>query len=234
MNMIGIIGAMDEEVAILKEKMELENVTTKAGMTFFKGKLEHRPVVIVRSGIGKVNAALCAQILISEYQASAIINTGVAGAIYEQLEVGDIVVSTDVIEHDFDVTSFGTYRLGEIPRMDTYIFKADETLIDVAMKAGLKENRKHKTIKGRVLSGDIFVASSEKKELLWNEFEGYCTEMEGAAIGHVCYVNAVPFVIIRAISDKADGTADVNFNEFVHEAAHNSSEITIDMLKHIK
>lgn len=232
MDRIGIIGAMDEEVYLLKEKMSLRETVELAGMTFYGGSLENKEVVIVRSGIGKVNAAICAQILISNFHVTAIINTGVAGAIKEDLEVGDLVISTDVLEHDFDVTGFG-YKLGQIPRMDEYIFKSDSKLIEMAKKAGEKENKKHKTFTGRILSGDVFVACPERKELLWTEFQGYCTEMEGAAIGHTCYLNKVPFVIIRAMSDKADGTAHHNFQEFVHEAAKNSSEIVMDMLKHL-
>lgn len=233
MPVVGIIGAMDEEIAILKEQMLLEKQTDFAGMTFYIGKLEQKDVVLVRSGIGKVNAAVCTQVLISNFGVEIIINTGVAGAIYDDLEVGDIVISRDVIEHDFDVTGFGGYKLGQIPRMKEYIFKADDRLIDMALKAAKSEKRNHKIFIGRILSGDIFVASAEKKNHLWSEFEGYCTEMEGAAIGHTCFVNDVPFVIIRAMSDKADGTAHVNFSDFVHEAANNSKEIVLGMLTHI-
>ncbi|WZL74771.1 5'-methylthioadenosine/adenosylhomocysteine nucleosidase [Clostridiaceae bacterium 35-E11] len=233
MNRIGIIGAMDEEVAILKEKMQLEKKVSSAGMEFYQGRLLDKEVVIVRSGIGKVNAAICTQILISNFQINSVINTGVAGAIYEELEVGDLVISTDVIEHDFDVTGFGGYKLGQIPRMEEYIFKADGKLIEAASTAIEHKTLGHKVFVGRILSGDIFVASPEKKDFLWKEFKGYCTEMEGASIGHTCYVNNIPFVIIRAMSDKADGTAHVNFNEFVDEAVNNSVAIVLDMLKHL-
>lgn len=233
MGAIGIIGAMDEEIHILKGKMELAETIERAGMKFHKGQLTDKDVVLVRSGIGKVNAAVCAQILISNFGVSTIINTGVAGAVHDELSVGDIVISSEVIEHDFDVTGFGGYKLGQIPRMDEYIFKADKKLIDIAKDASRKENKNHKIMIGRILSGDIFVASREKKDLLWAEFQGYCTEMEGAAIGHTCYLSQVPFVIIRAMSDKADGSAHVNFNEFVHQAANHSSQIVIDMIQHI-
>jgi adenosylhomocysteine nucleosidase len=201
-------------------------------MNFYIGRLESKNIVLVRCGIGKVNAAICTQILISRFNVTHIINTGVAGAIHEKLDVGDIVISSDVIEHDFDATDFG-YKLGEIPRLDTYIFKADKTLIDIAYKASKSENSKHKTFIGRILSGDVFVASHEKKNYLWENFKGYCTEMEGAAIGHTCYLNTTPFVIIRSISDKADNSAHVNFSEFLHEAAKNSSGIVRSILNHI-
>ncbi|QEK11983.1 5'-methylthioadenosine/adenosylhomocysteine nucleosidase [Crassaminicella thermophila] len=233
MKLIGIIGAMDEEIQIVKEKMELKEKVELAGMTFYKGNLVGKDIVVVRSGIGKVNAAVCTQILISNFHVDAIINTGVAGAIHDELEVGDIVISKDVIEHDFDVTGFGGYKLGQIPRMDEYIFKADEKLVKVAVEASKKESVKYKTTIGRIVSGDVFVACPDKKGFLWKEFEGYCAEMESAAIGHTCYLNKVPFVIIRAMSDKADGTAHVNFNEFVQESANNSVEIVLYMLTHI-
>lgn len=233
MDIIGIIGAMDEEVDILKEKMKLESKIEAAGMEFYKGTLEDKQVVVVRSGIGKVNAAICAQILIGNFNVNGIINTGVAGAIYDELEVGDIVISNDVIEHDFDVTSFGGYKLGQIPRMNEYIFKAEKELVEAAFEASKKESVKHKIYIGRILSGDVFVACANKKEFLWKEFEGYCAEMEGASIGHTCYVNNVPFVIIRAMSDKADGTAQINFNEFVNEAANHSTEMVLHMIRHI-
>ncbi|QZY57136.1 5'-methylthioadenosine/adenosylhomocysteine nucleosidase [Crassaminicella profunda] len=233
MKIIGIIGAMDEEIQILKEKMELEKEEHFAGMIFYKGKLMGKDIVVVRSGIGKVNAGVCTQVLISNFHVDAIINTGVAGAIHDDLNVGDIVISTDVIEHDFDVTAFGGYTLGQIPRMEEYIFKADEKLVEIAVKASEKETVKYKTTTGRIVSGDVFVASPEKKDFLWKEFSAFCAEMESAAIGHAAYLNKVPFVIIRAMSDKADGSAHVNFNEFVIEAANNSVEIVLDMLKHM-
>ncbi|WIF94569.1 5'-methylthioadenosine/adenosylhomocysteine nucleosidase [Caminicella sporogenes] len=229
---IGIIGAMDEEIDILKQQMKIDEVVKIAGIDFYVGSLEKKEIVLVRCGIGKVNAAVCTQILISNFKVSHVINTGVAGAIHDDLNVGDIVISSDVIQHDFDATNFG-YNLGQIPRLDTYIFKADKNLVDISYKASKSETAKHKTIIGRILSGDVFVASPEKKEFLWETFNGYCTEMEGAAIGHTCYLNNIPFVIIRAMSDKADGTAHINFNEFLHEAAENSSNIVKNILKNI-
>ncbi len=229
---IGIIGAMDEELEILKNIMIIEDILELTGMKFYIGKLENKSIVLVRCGIGKVNAAICTQVLINKFNVTHIINTGVAGAINDNLNVGDIVISSDVIEHDFDATNFG-YKPGEIPRLDTYEFKADDRLMDIAYKASNNENISHKTVKGRILSGDVFIASPEKKDYLWSEFNGYCTEMEGAAIGHTCYLNHIPFVIIRAMSDKADGSAHVNFNDFLHEAAENSSNIVQRILEAI-
>lgn len=232
MTRLGIIGAMDEEIEILKNHMDIEETVEIASMSFFKGKVEDKEVILVRCGIGKVNAAVCTQILASNFKVTHIINTGVAGAVHEDLNVGDIVISADVLQHDFDATGFG-YKLGEIPRMDTYIFKADQRLVEIVYDASKDEAIKHKTMIGRILSGDVFVACPDKKNHLWENFEGFCTEMEGASIGHTSYLNNIPFVIIRAISDKADGTAHTNFNEFVLEAARNSSNIVMNVIKHI-
>lgn len=232
MNTIAIIGAMDEEVDILKDIMDVRETIEKASLKFYVGTLQGKEVVLVKCGIGKVNAALCAQILISEFNADAVVNTGVAGALNEALDVYDIVISTDAIQHDFDTTVFGDKK-GMIPRMDNSIFVADEKLINAAYEASKEEVKNHKVLKGRVLSGDIFISSKELKDELVNEFDGYCGEMEGAAIAHVCYVNKVPFVVIRAMSDKADGSADVTYEEFVGQAAHNSKDIVLGMLKNL-
>lgn len=230
MNRIGIIGAMDEEVDILVELMNIEETIEKASLKFYKGTLEGKEIVLVRCGIGKVNSALCAQILISEFDVDAVVNTGVAGALHSDLGVYDIVISTDAIQHDFDATVFG-YKKGIVPRMENSIFVADERLVEAAYKSSVEETKTHKVVKGRVVSGDIFISSKELKDELVKEFDAYCGEMEGAAIAHVCSLNDTPFVIIRAMSDKADGTADVVYEEFVQDAAHNSKDIVINMLK---
>lgn len=224
MSRIGIIGAMAEEVEILKNEMQIKDTRTIASMDFYIGTIENKEIVLVRCGIGKVNAAICAQILISVLNVKTIINIGVAGAIKEDLDVLDIVISTDVQQHDFDVTGFG-HKLGEIPRMDKSIFPADKTLVEKALAASKKVLKDKKALKGRVVSGDIFVSDPILKQNLLKNFNAYCTEMEGAAIGHTSYLNGVPFVVIRAISDKADGSAHSNFNEFVNEAANYSKNI---------
>lgn len=232
MNRIGIIGAMDEEVDILVELMDVKNTLEKASLKFYEGKIEGRDVVLVRCGIGKVNSALCAQILISEFKVEAVVNTGVAGAINSELDVQDIVISTDAIQYDVDATVFG-YKKGMIPRMESSIFTADERLINAAYQSSVEEVKNHKVLKGRVVTGDRFISSKELKDELANEFNAYCGEMEGASIAHVCSLNKVPFVIIRAMSDKADGSADVTYEEFVVDAAHNSKDIVLKMLKAI-
>ena len=230
MNNIGIIGAMDEEVDVLVELMDIEEKVEKASLKFYRGTLEGKDVVVVRCGIGKVNAALCAQILISEFNVEAVVNTGVAGAIHDILEVNDIVISTDAIQYDFDTTVFG-HKKGEIPRMDNSTFIADERLITAAYESSVKQAKNNKVYKGRVVTGDVFISSMELKNELMNDFKAHCGEMEGGAIAHVCELNKTPFVIIRAMSDKADGSADVIYEEFVKEAADNSKDIVLNMLR---
>ena len=232
MNKIGIIGAMELEVSTLKSLMEIEKTVKKASLTFYEGKLEGKDIVLVQCGIGKVNSALCAEILISEFNVDAIVNTGVAGAIHSSLDVNDIVISTDAIQHDMDATAFG-YKKGQIPQMENSTFVADERLVNAAYDSSLDQakDKDFKIVKGRVVSGDIFISSKELKEELENDFNAYCGEMEGAAIAHACYLNNIPFVIIRAMSDKADGSANVTYDEFVIEAAENSKDIVLRMLK---
>ena len=232
MNKIGIIGAMEEEVALLLEKIELEEKVDKAGLEFYVGKLRGKDVIVVKCGVGKVNSAMCTQILISEFGAEALVNIGVAGALNDELDVNDIVISTDAIEYDMDASAFGDPK-GTIPRMDCSEFKADERLINAAFDAAVKENKGHNVMKGRIATGDLFVADMETKNELVNDFGGFCCEMEGAAMAHVCYLNKAPYVIIRAMSDKADGSADVTFEEFSKKAAVTSANIVMDMLEMI-
>ena len=233
MNRIGIIGAMDEEVDILVELMDIKetilNVMRESGKPISAGEVE-KLSGLDRKDIGKVNSALCAQILISEFDVDAIVNTGVAGALHSELDVLDMVISTDAIQYDVDTTAFGDPK-GTIPRMESSVFVADEKLINAAYESSIKEMKSNKVLKGRVATGDIFISSKELKEELVNDFNAYCGEMEGGAIAHVCTLNKVPFVIIRAMSDKADGSADVTYDEFVKVAAHNSKDIVLNMLK---
>ncbi|AST56283.1 5'-methylthioadenosine/S-adenosylhomocysteine (MTA/SAH) nucleosidase [Thermoanaerobacterium thermosaccharolyticum] len=232
MNKIGLIGAMEEEIDILKHFISNEEVTNRADMIFYKGQLNGLDTVVVRSGIGKVNAAIAAQILISEFNVDCIINTGVAGGIKSGINVGDIVISSDAIEHDFDTTAFGD-ELGVIPRMKTSVFKADKYLIDIALKAA-NDNIDGKAYVGRIVSGDRFVSSKEEARRLGQQFSAYAVEMEGAAIAHTAYLNNIPFVIIRSISDNADGNATSDFNLFVKKASIVSSNIVKEMINMIK
>jgi len=226
----GIIGAMDEEVEILQQEMEVHLEKEIGGLHFYQGVLENKSVVLVKSGIGKVNAAICTQILISEFSVEKIINTGVAGAIAEGLNLLDIVVSTELQQYDVDAREFG-YKLGEIPRMATSIFTADPSLVKKAYEKGTERFGKSAVLKGKIVSGDTFVSSIAMKLQLEKEFEAMCTEMEGASIAHACYMNRIPFVVIRTMSDKADGSANTNYKTFVTKAAFRSKELVKDIIK---
>ena len=224
--MLGIIGAMDEEVAKIKEHMEQVEERTIACMDFLKGTVKGHPVVVVRSGIGKVNAAICTQILADVYDVDAVINTGIAGSLNADINIGDIVLSTDALEHDMDAVAFG-YPVGQIPRMDTLSFTADEKLRKVAKETCERVNSDVSVFEGRVVSGDQFISDKAKKEWLVENFAGYCTEMEGAAIAHAAYLNGIPFLIIRAISDKADDSASVDYPAFEAKAIEHSVRLLL-------
>ncbi|MBQ4284716.1 MAG: 5'-methylthioadenosine/adenosylhomocysteine nucleosidase [Lachnospira sp.] len=219
--MIGIIGAMDEEVEQIVEAMSVERVETKAQMKFMAGKLAGKDVVIVRSGIGKVNAAVCTQILVDDFNVDYVINTGIAGSLKAEIDIADVVISSDVLHHDMDATGFG-YALGQIPRMDTLSFEADARLIALAKEACAKVVPGIGTHVGRVVSGDQFISDKAVKERISGNFDGFCTEMEGAAIAQAAYLNKVPFVILRAISDKADDSATMDYPTFEKQAIANS------------
>lgn len=224
--MLGIIGAMDEEVAKIKEHMEQVEERTIASMDFLKGTVKNHPVVVVRSGIGKVNAAICTQILADVYGVDAVINTGIAGSLNADINIGDIVLSTDALEHDMDAVAFG-YPVGQIPRMDTLSFTADEKLRKIAKETCERVNPDVSVFEGRVVSGDQFISDKAKKEWLVENFAGYCTEMEGAAIAHAAYLNGIPFLIIRAISDKADDSASVDYPTFEAKAIEHSVKLLL-------
>lgn len=219
--MIGIIGAMDEEVEQIVSAMELTRQETKASMTFNAGKLSGRDVVIVRSGIGKVNAAVCTQILVDDFNVDYVINTGIAGSLKAEIDIADVVISSDVLHHDMDATGFG-YPLGQIPRMDTLSFAADDRLIKLAEEACAKVIPQVGVHVGRVVSGDQFISDKAVKDRISKNFEGFCTEMEGAAIAQTASLNGVPFVILRAISDKADDSAAMDYPAFEKQAIANS------------
>lgn len=229
---IGIIGAMEEEVSILKEAMEIEETVSYASMDFCKGKLCGKDVVIVRSGIGKVNAGICAQILVDKFNVNMLINTGIAGSLDAQIDIGDMVISTDCVEHDMDASIFGD-PVGQVPRMDTFSFPADPVLVGKALAANEEANPDIKTFAGRIVSGDQFVSSSDVKDRLVNLFQAKCTEMEGAAIAHAAYLNKVSCVIIRAISDKADNSATMDYPTFEKKAIEHSVRLMQNLLPRI-
>jgi adenosylhomocysteine nucleosidase len=229
MKKIGIIGAMDEEVNILKGRMKNVSTGTVAAMEFNEGELEGKAVVVVRSGIGKVNAAVCTQILATVYQVDAVINTGIAGSLRNEINIADIVLSVDTLQHDMDATGFG-YEPGVIPRMETSIYQADKELLRLAKDVCEEYLPEIGVHTGRIVSGDQFISDSEKKAWLVRQFGGYCTEMEGAAIGQTAYLNKLPFLIVRAISDKADNSAQMDYSAFEQLAISNTVKLVTGII----
>ena len=232
MTKLGIIGAMAVEVELLKEKMENLTITNHAGMEFYDGVLEGLDAVVVQCGVGKVNAAMCAQILCSVFGVTHLVNTGIAGSLCAELDIGDLVVSRDAMYHDFDCVHFG-YEMGKVPGMDVVAFPADEMMIRYALDAAEEVNPGHART-GRVASGDLFVAEKSIKNRIIERTGAICTEMEGAAIAQTAYRNKVPFVILRAISDKADDSAQMDYPTFETQAAHRCAEVTCMMAKKLK
>lgn len=224
---IGIIGAMPQETKLLLQNMrDIETVKINH-LEFVKGKIKNKSVVLVESGIGKVNSAIATTLLIHQFQVTYVINTGSAGAVDHSLKIGDIVVSNQVAYHDADATAFG-YKIGQVPQMPLY-YLADKQLIDVTKcaidKVGLR------SVVGEIVSSDSFIASQDKINTIRYHFPvAKCSEMEGASIAQVCYVFSVPFVVVRAISDSADEKASVSFDEFIVTAGENSAKMVIELL----
>ena len=226
---IGIIGAMEVEVATLKSNMTVKNTVKKASMEFYEGTIGNTEVVVVRSGIGKVNAGICVQILIDLFNVTHVINTGIAGSLNSDINIGDIVLSTDACYHDVDITVFG-YKKGEIPQIGAATFEADKELREKAKASIKKAAPDIGVFEGRVCSGDQFISSAEVKDAIIKEHGGLCTEMEGAAIAQASYLNNTPFLIIRAISDKADGGAEVDYPTFEAKAAKDCAAIVMEII----
>lgn len=227
--MIAIIASQEEEIRILLDLLKNKIVVKRGPISLYKGVLEAKNVILVLSGNGKVNAAAVAQLIVLE-DVSSIIFTGVAGGLLKDQKIGDIVIATDSVQHDMDVVALG-YRLGEVPN-DGLSFESDPRLIDLAFKAAQKIDAVN-VIKGRVLTGDQFINSSEKISFLANEFGAACVEMEGAAIGQIAKKWKIPFVIIRSLSDTADENSHMDFNEFIDIAAKNAKMVVLGILKEI-
>lgn len=226
---IGIISAMEEELQVILNAAIIERKETKACMKFNFGRLHENEVVLVTSGIGKVNAAICTQILIDDFNVDIIINVGVAGGVGKEVYPGDVVIGDSLVQHDVDTTVFGD-RIGQIPRLDTYEFKSDKMLIEKSENA-CREITEHKIFTGRIVSGDQFIANGAKIKWLDEEFHALACEMEGASIAQVCYLNRIPFVVIRSISDNANNGAHIDYEKFKLTAVKNSSEILSNMIK---
>ena len=229
---IGIIGAMDNEVSSLKEAAKVTKTTKIAEMEFCEGTLGGKEVVIVKCGMGKVNAGICAQTLISHFGCSRIINTGVAGSLDGKIAIGDMVVSVDVVQHDFNVEYLG-FKKGEIPYTEHFAFEADKDLRSVAVDAAKNVAPEIHVFEGRVCSGDQFISTKEQRNTIISNFGGLCCEMEGGAIAQVCYLYKIPFVIIRAISDNPSETEFVEYTVFEAAAAARCSKIVQYMVEQL-
>lgn len=228
-NTYGIIAAMDKELDLIKEEIQFKDSIVVSGMTFYLANINDKHIVFVKCGVGKVNAAVCTELLIDRFKVDCVINTGVAGALNNDLNIGDIVISKSAVMHDMDVTGFG-YKMGQTPGIAVVDFQANEYLIacieNVINDLGLNI----KYIVGSVASGDQFVSSKADKERILTYFDVDCVEMEGASIAQVCYLNNTPFVIIRSMSDKADDNGGMDYKEFSDMAAKNSAKIVIKLL----
>ena len=222
----GIIGAMESEVTAIKDAMADVRVTRVSGMEFARGSIAGSEVVVVQCGIGKVNAAVCAQTLINGFGVDRVVNTGVAGSLTDELTINDFVVSVDAVQHDYDVTAIG-FAPGEIPYTGMVAFPADEGMRERAVEAVRRAAPTSKVLEGRICSGDQFIATTEQRERIVSTFGGLCAEMEGAAITQVCHLNGTPYVIIRAISDDSDG---MTYEEFQAEAARECANAVLTML----
>lgn len=224
---IGIIGAMDEEVAYLKKQMTDKKTDTVAGVLFIQGVLNSKQVILVKSGIGKVNAAMTATILMEKFNPTAIINTGTAGGFSEQLEVADLVIGEESVHHDVDVTGFD-YAYGQVPGMPER-YQADKTLVDTAYKVLERLDIRHKA--GLIATGDTFMNQTDKINLVQSRFPDLIAmEMEAAAIAQVSYQYNKPFIIVRALSDIAGKDAPMSFNHFVDIASKNAARFIMEML----
>lgn len=231
--MIAIIGAMDVETQLLINKLQNYENLMIAGKQFYVGTLCNQKVVIARCGIGKVNAAMITQILISEFEVDLILNTGVAGALDDGINVKDVVVATDLVYHDFDTTYFQGDILGQVPGLDTFSFPADKEVVERLLKSAKSVLDKECVHTGRIVSGDQFVADFKKKGTIKIYFGAVAVEMESAAVAHVCYLNKVPFGIIRCISDNANKSADIDFNQFVQDASMIGANIVMNFLENL-
>lgn len=226
---LGIVSAMQEELDLLLKDMTINEETKKANMTFYKGTLDNKDIIAVVCGIGKVNAAVCSQILISEFKVTSIINVGVAGGIGKDIYPGDVVVGTNLVQHDMDTTVFGDPH-GQIPRLDTFDFKCDEALVKASLEA-CEEIKEINTFSGRIVSGDQFISSVEKIQWFEKEFNAMACEMEGASIAQVCYLNNIPFVVIRSISDNANNGAHMDYEKFIPIAVRNSTILLKNIIR---
>lgn len=227
-DVIGIIGAMDSEVSAIYEKMTSKEIIEINHIKFYKGLLFGKNVVVIKCGIGKVNAALCTQLLILKFDVKKVINTGIAGAVGNSLNIYDFVISTQTVYHDFDTQFFG-YKLGQVPGLPEK-FDADSKMVELAISTFEKSelSKNHKMQKGLIASGDQFISGGNAKKNILEKFHPLCVEMEGCAVAHACYLLKIPFVIIRCMSDCADDTVKTSYEE--EKASKLSSDFLLEVI----
>lgn len=226
--MIGIIGAMQMEIDGLRAKVKDPECRVYSGVEFVKGSIEGTEVVLAVCGMGKVSAAICAQTMILEYKVDALITTGVAGNLSEKLGIKSLAIASDVVQHDMDLSPIG-YKRGELGDIHVVNMPCDRELVAHVEKCAKELGLNYQI--GTIATGDQFISSPEQKDFIVGNFQAIAAEMESGSIGQVCYVNKVPFVIIRAISDDADGSAPDDFPAFARDAAEISINIVLGVLK---
>lgn len=227
-HLTGIIVAMQEELEVILQSLIKQHTVQRAGMEFHVGLYADRPVVAVICGVGKVNAALCTQLLISEFNIQRLINIGVAGGLGAEIKPGDIVIADSLVQHDMDLSPLGLVK-GQLFRMDVFDFQTDPALRELAVHASAQINH-HDHFVGRIVTGDQFVASSRLAQALHQEFAALACEMESASIAQVCYLNQIPFICIRSISDNANTGAHMDFEQFTPIAVANASALLQTMI----
>ncbi|GIN20085.1 MAG TPA: 5'-methylthioadenosine/S-adenosylhomocysteine nucleosidase [Bacillus bacterium] len=226
---IAVIGAMEEEVELLREKMDVHKAEVIAHCEYFIGTLQGKEVVLSKSGIGKVNAAMATAILFERYNPDVVVNTGSAGGYNSELKIGDLVISSEVCHHDVDVTAFG-YKYGQVPQLPE-AFKADASMIEIA-EAAARSIEGVQAVKGLIATGDTFMSDPDKVEFVRGKFPDIqAVEMEGAAIAQVAYQFDIPFVIIRSLSDIAGQKSEISFDKFIEKASVNSANLVMEMIK---
>ena len=226
---IAVLSAMAEEIDHYLEVCAVTRRRERAGLTFHEARHGGHDLVMVKSGVGKVNAALCTQVLIDDFAPDAIVCTGSAGALHDGVDIGDIVIAEDCVQHDVRVDFLGLPP-GQIPFSDLRFFASAPELVDRATAVDLGDHVIHR---GRICTGDTFIQDESRRAALREELDGDCVEMEGAAVGQVCTLNNTPFLLVRAISDHADGSSDIDFQSFLHEAALSSARIVLRLVDHL-
>lgn len=229
MQKIGIIVALEKEVSSIAAEIEDVKIETIAKMTYFSGRIGDNEVIVAQSGMGKVSAAVCAQTMIFRFEPDFIINTGIGGALLDEMKIGDIAISDYTVEHDIDTTAIGD-EYGYLSGLDIIKIPASVKLAEI-FREEVKKHTDANVFVGTIASGDQFISSKERKDFIKNTFGAICCEMEGAAIGHVCYQNEKPFCVIRCISDNADDDAEMDYPTFATEVAKKNADIIVNLVK---